>query len=130
MDGSRFKVTREDATEVEMTVAQYFAERYGDLKYPRLPCLHVGPLKRNIYFPIEVCELETPMKYQRSLNEQNTSAMIRVSFSWPFWSVRLLPFGSSFVCPSFGPSVLPDSKLDAEASTRSDRFGECTLHIV
>ncbi|VDM29201.1 unnamed protein product [Toxocara canis] len=62
-----------------MTVAGYFGERYGELKYPKLPCLHVGPVTRNIYFPLEVCVLDTPQKYNKKLTEKQTSAIIRVS---------------------------------------------------
>lgn len=61
-----------------MTVADYFNERYSKLKYPKLPCVHVGPITRNIYFPLEVCILDTPQKYNKKLNEKQTSTIIRV----------------------------------------------------
>ncbi len=64
-----------------LTVAQYFEERYGKLQFPKLPCLHVGPPLRHIYFPIEVCEVEWPMKMQKKLNDKQTAAVIRVRLS-------------------------------------------------
>jgi len=39
---------------VEMTVAEYFATHYKPLRFPRLPCLHVGSKCRQVYIPIEV----------------------------------------------------------------------------
>lgn len=45
---------------------------------PSLPCLHVGPPNRYIYFPLEVCELESPQKYNKKLSEKQTSSIIRV----------------------------------------------------
>lgn len=74
----RFQGKDEDGNERRMTVADYFSERYSELKYPKLPCVHVGPITRNIYFPLEVCMLDTPQKYNKKLNEKQTSAIIRV----------------------------------------------------
>ena len=37
-----------------MTVAEYFEEKYQKLRWPKLPCVHVGPPNRSIYYPIEV----------------------------------------------------------------------------
>ncbi|VDK38542.1 unnamed protein product [Gongylonema pulchrum] len=62
-----------------MTVADYFGERYGELQFPKLPCVHVGPVNRNIFFPLEVCVLDTPQKYNRKLSEKQTSAIIRAA---------------------------------------------------
>uniref|UniRef100_A0A915CI33 Uncharacterized protein n=1 Tax=Parascaris univalens TaxID=6257 RepID=A0A915CI33_PARUN len=74
-----FQGKDEDGNERRMTVAAYFGERYGELKYPKLPCLHVGPITRNIYFPLEVCMLDTPQKYNKKLSEKQTSAIIRAA---------------------------------------------------
>lgn len=74
-----FTVKEDNGSERQVSVADYFKERYGGLQYPRLPCLHVGPPQRNIYFPIEVCSLDAPQKYTKKLSEKHTSAMIRAS---------------------------------------------------
>ena len=69
-----------------ITVSQYFSERYGALKFPKLPCLHVGPPGRHIYFPLEVCEVDWPLKTTKKLNEQQTSTVIRVSSAFSVFS--------------------------------------------
>ncbi|VDK73916.1 unnamed protein product [Litomosoides sigmodontis] len=74
-----FQGKDEDGNERRMTVADYFRERYGELKYPKLPCVHVGPITRNIYFPLEVCMLDVPQKYNKKLNDKQTSAIIRAA---------------------------------------------------
>ncbi len=72
-------MTSEGAGDRRITVAQYFSERYGNLKFPQLPCLHVGPPQRHIYFPLEVCSVDWPLKTTKKLNEQQTATVIRVS---------------------------------------------------
>uniref|UniRef100_A0A0R3RQP8 PAZ domain-containing protein n=1 Tax=Elaeophora elaphi TaxID=1147741 RepID=A0A0R3RQP8_9BILA len=74
-----FQGKDEDGNERRMTVADYFSERYGELKYPKLPCVHVGPITRSIYFPLEVCILDTPQKYNKKLNDKQTSSIIRAT---------------------------------------------------
>uniref|UniRef100_A0A8R1TYC6 Uncharacterized protein n=5 Tax=Onchocerca TaxID=6281 RepID=A0A8R1TYC6_ONCVO len=74
-----FQGKDEDGNERRMTVADYFGERYGKLKYPKLPCVHVGPITRSIYFPLEVCMLDTPQKYNKKLNDKQISAIIRAA---------------------------------------------------
>ncbi|VDM99836.1 unnamed protein product [Thelazia callipaeda] len=74
-----FQGKDENGKERRMTVADYFSERYSELKYPKLPCVHVGPVTRNIYFPLEVCVLDTPQKCNKKLNEKQTSAIIRAA---------------------------------------------------
>ncbi|VDM70725.1 unnamed protein product, partial [Strongylus vulgaris] len=72
-----FKGVTEDGRETIKSVAQYFAEKYAELRFPKLPCLHVGPPTRNIFFPLEVCEMDTPQKYNKKLSEKQTSSIIR-----------------------------------------------------
>ncbi|VDM10677.1 unnamed protein product [Wuchereria bancrofti] len=74
-----FQGKDEDGNERRMTVADYFNERYNKLKFPKLPCVHVGPITRNIYFPLEVCMLDTPQKYNKKLNDKQTSTIIRAA---------------------------------------------------
>ncbi|TKR75776.1 hypothetical protein L596_017019 [Steinernema carpocapsae] len=68
-----------DGAENRLTVAKYFELKYAKLKYPRLPCLHVGPPSRNIFFPMEVCRLDSPQKYAKKLSERQTSSIIRAA---------------------------------------------------
>lgn len=47
-----FSFTHEDR---KMTVAEYYEKVKGyRLRYPQLPCLHLGSLQRTMYMPIEV----------------------------------------------------------------------------
>ncbi|KAI6228271.1 hypothetical protein M3Y95_00605100 [Aphelenchoides besseyi] len=73
--------TNENGETIErmMTVADYFKERYSPLQFPSLPCLHVGPLHRNILLPIEACALDAPQKFTKSLTEHQTSKVIRAT---------------------------------------------------
>ena len=69
-----------DGMEVTHSVADYFSEKYGELRFPKLPCLHVGPANKNIFFPLEICQLDSPQKFNKKLSEKQTSAIIRVDF--------------------------------------------------
>jgi len=40
------------------TVADYFGSRNFKLQYPQLHCLHVGSLAKQIYVPIELCQID------------------------------------------------------------------------
>uniref|UniRef100_A0A915IL06 Uncharacterized protein n=1 Tax=Romanomermis culicivorax TaxID=13658 RepID=A0A915IL06_ROMCU len=64
---------------VEMTVAEYFATHYKALRYPRLPCLHVGSKCRQVYIPAEHCVFSGAQKVMRKLNESQTTTMIRTA---------------------------------------------------
>ncbi|KAJ1358677.1 hypothetical protein KIN20_017162 [Parelaphostrongylus tenuis] len=75
----RFKGVTDDGHETIKSVAQYFAEKYSELRFPKLPCLHVGPPTRNIFFPLEVCEMDTPQKYNKKLGEKQTSSIIKAA---------------------------------------------------
>ncbi|CAJ0960664.1 unnamed protein product, partial [Mesorhabditis belari] len=78
-DQVTFKSKDENGVECKMTVADYFGQRYRPLMFPKLPCLHVGPPQRYIYFPLEVCTLDTPQKYNKKLSEKQTSSIIRAA---------------------------------------------------
>lgn len=78
-DQLTFKVTTPEGQELTQSVAQYFSEKYQELRHPKLPCLHVGPPNKNIFFPLEVCQLDTPQKYNKKLSEKQTSSIIRAA---------------------------------------------------
>nr|CAG8437835.1 8491_t:CDS:10 [Entrophospora candida] len=61
----------------QINVASYFATTYRRrLNYPHLPCVVV---KRNIFFPIEVCEIVEGQRYTRKLNDKQNADMIRLT---------------------------------------------------
>ena len=60
------------------TVEDYFASKHGvQLKYPHLPCLHVGPPQRNIFIPMEVCKIVGGQRCVKKLTDIQTAKMIR-----------------------------------------------------
>ena len=66
----------------ELSVAQYWHEKYGDLRYPWLPCLDVSKGGRITYLPMEVCEV-APGQRIPNLTPTITSAMIRYTAQRP-----------------------------------------------
>ncbi|KAI9497727.1 Piwi domain-containing protein [Zychaea mexicana] len=65
----------------EMTVAQYFAKQYNmRLSFPFLPCVVV---KRDIFLPMEVCELAQGQRLTKKLNEKQTADMIKFTCQKP-----------------------------------------------
>ncbi|GBB93582.1 hypothetical protein RclHR1_00220016 [Rhizophagus clarus] len=64
---------RGDGSSVD--VKTYFLETYNKrLLYPFLPCLIV---RRNVYLPIEVCDVIQGQRHMRKLNERQTAEMIK-----------------------------------------------------
>ena len=48
------------------------------MKYPNLPCLHLGSLQKQIYIPVELCELKAQaLPTNKKLNEKETADMIK-----------------------------------------------------
>ena len=78
-------VTRESARDrtfpldngTQCTVERYFAENYAPLKYPHLPCLHVGSPQRNIFIPLELCKIVGGQRCAKKLTDMQTAQMIR-----------------------------------------------------
>ena len=63
----------------KMSVEVYFKETYpkSPLSYPHLPCLHVGQKAKNVYIPLELCEIVKGQRCVKKLNELQTAQMIR-----------------------------------------------------
>ncbi|CAI2348079.1 unnamed protein product [Caenorhabditis sp. 36 PRJEB53466] len=78
-DKLMFQGIDERGQQVVCSVADYFSEKYGPLKYPKLPCLHVGPPTRNIFLPMEHCLIDSPQKYNKKMTEKQTSAIIKAA---------------------------------------------------
>jgi hypothetical protein len=77
------KLTKTDAQKTTFThgdgsrqsVAEYFAKQYNmRLRFPNLPCIEV---KKDMYFPLEVCEVLPDQRYGRKLTPEQTDGMIR-----------------------------------------------------
>ncbi len=60
------------------TVVAYFKKQHHlTLRYPHLPCLHVGQKTKNVYIPLECCKIVGGQRCTRKLNENQTANMIR-----------------------------------------------------
>ncbi|KAJ3030641.1 Eukaryotic translation initiation factor 2C [Rhizophlyctis rosea] len=68
----------------EMTIAQYFQKSYNKaLQYPDLPCLVVGDPSKNMFLPMEVCDVVEGQRHTRKLNERQTAEMIKFTCQPP-----------------------------------------------
>lgn len=77
---SAAKATFVDADGKKMTVQQYFENVKGiRLRYPNLPCLHVGSKVRNIYMPLEFCEIPAGQATNKKCSPNCVAAMIKYS---------------------------------------------------
>ncbi|CAL4066194.1 unnamed protein product, partial [Meganyctiphanes norvegica] len=78
-DRQTFPITDEATGKTSScTVQNYFKQRYNiNLKYPKLNCLKVGPVARNIYIPIEFCKIIRGQKVLKKLNDRETATFIR-----------------------------------------------------
>ncbi|KAI8979788.1 Piwi domain-containing protein [Mycotypha africana] len=65
----------------EMSVADYFAKQYNKrLALPFLPCIVV---KKDIFLPMEVCEIIPGQRLEKKLNEKQTAEMIKFTCQKP-----------------------------------------------
>ncbi|KAG8185286.1 hypothetical protein JTE90_023895 [Oedothorax gibbosus] len=71
-----FKLTI-DNREVTKTVAQYFADNYGPLRFPHLPCIQGNPEAKKVYLPIEVCDIVEGQHCKKKLEERQNAEMIK-----------------------------------------------------
>lgn len=68
----------EDGT--KMTVQQYFQRKKNiQLRYPDLPCLWVGSRVRNIYLPLELCEIPAGQATNKKCTPNAVANMIKYS---------------------------------------------------
>lgn len=74
------KATFVDADGVKMTVLEYFERKKRvRLQYPDLPCLHVGSKIRNIYMPLEFCEIPAGQATNKKCSPKCVASMIKYS---------------------------------------------------
>ncbi|GBC10173.1 hypothetical protein RclHR1_00940014 [Rhizophagus clarus] len=96
-----------------ISVQHYFQSRYNrKLIYPLLPCVII---KKNIYLPIEVCDVEPGQRFLRKLNKKQTNEMIGYARKVPFVrcdkirnSINTLNYKSDEYLQEFGMSVSND----------------------
>ncbi|KRZ94629.1 putative protein tag-76, partial [Trichinella sp. T8] len=61
----------------EVSVAEYFHDVYGPLKYPNLPLVQVGSKSKAIYVPVELCQVANCQRYNKKLKACQTTSIIR-----------------------------------------------------
>ncbi|KAH8404488.1 hypothetical protein KR222_006618, partial [Zaprionus bogoriensis] len=61
----------------QLTVQQYFQSRNYTLKFPNLPCLHVGVPSKYIFLPMELCRIEEGQALNRKDGASQVSEMIK-----------------------------------------------------
>ncbi|KAK3908670.1 LOW QUALITY PROTEIN: Protein argonaute-2 [Frankliniella fusca] len=63
-----------------MSIGEYFEkEKKYTLRYPDLPCVHVGHRDKTIYVPMELCVLSPGQATMKKLDETQTAAMVRIA---------------------------------------------------
>ncbi|CAG8488744.1 11583_t:CDS:10 [Funneliformis caledonium] len=106
--------TRFDAGDgTTIDVASYFAKTYGRrLSYPFLPCAIV---QKNVYLPLEVCEVIEGQRHIRKLNEKQTADMIKFTCQSPHMrankikqGVDILSYRKNDYLKQFGLEVTND----------------------
>lgn len=66
-----------NVTETDMTVQQYHELQYNiKLRFPHLPCIAAGRVKRPIYIPVELCDIIPGQRYTKSLSSNQRQKMI------------------------------------------------------
>lgn len=73
----------EDDSGAKVSVATYFSKNYGTLRYPGLPCLHVGAMNKKNYLPMEVCHILAGQKTPRKVTDKQVANMIRFTCTKP-----------------------------------------------
>jgi eukaryotic translation initiation factor 2C len=66
----------------EISIAKYFSDRYGELRYPNLPLVNIGKKKKPTWVPIELCEV-VPGQRCQNINEMDTAEIIKVANKKP-----------------------------------------------
>ncbi|OWZ16857.1 Argonaute1 [Phytophthora megakarya] len=67
-----------------VSIVQYFQQAYKiRLRYPKLPCLHVGAPQKKNYLPMEVCHIMAGQKCPRKVTDNQVANMIRFTCTPP-----------------------------------------------
>ncbi|RCH92328.1 Eukaryotic translation initiation factor 2C [Rhizopus azygosporus] len=108
-DHTNFK----DESGAELSVANYFAKQYNKrLNYPFLPCVAV---RKDIFLPMEVCEVLPGQRHMKKLNEKQTAEMIKFTCQKPDvrankinQGMNLLKYRDNPYLQQFGLTVKPE----------------------
>ncbi|XP_045828871.1 protein argonaute 5 isoform X2 [Trifolium pratense] len=107
-------------------VLDYFHEKYNiELKFPLLPAIQSGSDARPMYFPMELCRIESGQRYSKRLNEEQVTNLLRATCQRPHQReqdikniVKQHRFNSDKVVKEFGINVREDLALvDARVLT-------------
>ncbi|CAI5744072.1 unnamed protein product [Peronospora destructor] len=67
-----------------MSVVQYFQKTYNiRLRYPNLPCVHVGAPQKKNYLPMEVCHIMAGQKCPCKVTDKEVANMIKFTCTPP-----------------------------------------------
>uniref|UniRef100_A0A8C4R414 Uncharacterized protein n=1 Tax=Eptatretus burgeri TaxID=7764 RepID=A0A8C4R414_EPTBU len=65
---------------LECSVTRYFRDKHKlQLRFPHLPCLHVGHREKHTFLPLEVCDVMAGQHCIRHLTDSQVSMMIRAT---------------------------------------------------
>ena len=68
-----------DQSGAKMTVEQYFRTKNVTLRFPGLPCIHVGSKIRNVYLPVELCHIPAGQATNKKVTPNCVAQMIKYS---------------------------------------------------
>lgn len=92
-----------DAEGATKTVADYFVERYNKrLNYPFLPCVVV---KKDVFLPMEVCEITIGQRYTKKFNPKQTIEFIKATVTNPQIKVNKINQGLSLLQHKNNPYI-------------------------
>uniref|UniRef100_UPI00358FD241 protein argonaute-1-like n=1 Tax=Myxine glutinosa TaxID=7769 RepID=UPI00358FD241 len=79
-DLQTFPLLMANGQRVECSVARYFRDKHKvQLRFPHLPCLHVGHREKHTFLPLEVCNVMAGQNCIRHLTDSQVSVMIRAT---------------------------------------------------
>ncbi|KAK8963948.1 Protein argonaute MEL1 [Platanthera guangdongensis] len=67
----------------EISVAKYFRDNYGALRFEFLPCIKAGNDNKPTYLPMEVCNIVGGQRYIKKLNEKQVTQILRSACQRP-----------------------------------------------
>ncbi|CAG8794451.1 3251_t:CDS:2, partial [Racocetra fulgida] len=123
--------TRFDIEGTTQDVATYFQQQYRKrLNFPFLPCVVV---RKDVFFPMEVCEIIEGQRHIRKLNERQTADMIKFTCQNPNvrankirQGLNILDYRRNEYLQQFGMQVpariLPPPRIEYHPSSRDAIF--------
>ncbi|WUR02081.1 protein argonaute-2 (AGO2) [Vairimorpha necatrix] len=102
------------------TVAEYFAQTYGPLKFPNLPVVLIKKRGMELYFPIEVLDVHGGQRYIKKLDEQQTSTLIKYAAKPPIDRFRIIQDKLRDL------PILNNNKSDSFGVVFESNFTKCT----